>query len=93
LTNILSSALLQQNLEHFQLSETVPAQAHLARTLHRQAITYEAEGSKFMGKAIQAAARETWIAVREARGHPTPKGMISALTGDEFDGEVEFWYR
>jgi len=46
-----------------------------------------------MGKAIQAAARETWIAVREARGHPTSKGMISALTGDEFDGEVEFWYR
>ncbi|MCJ1453225.1 hypothetical protein MMC28_003571 [Mycoblastus sanguinarius] len=85
-------ALLQQSLGHFQLRETVAAQAHLARTLHRKSVTFEAEGSKIMGNAIQAAARHTWIAVREARGCAVPEGS-SPLTGKDFDGEVEFWYR
>ena len=92
LTEFLST-LLRQSLEHFQSQETIPAQAHLARTLHRQAIVYEAEGSKYMGKAIQAAARETWIAVRESRGLPIPENPSTPLTAEDFDGEVNFWHR
>lgn len=87
------STLLQQSLDYFQTQEPIPAQAHLARTVHRKAIAFEAEGVKFMGKAMQAAAKEAWITVREARNLPVPDGAVLSLTGDDFDAEVEFWYR
>lgn len=45
-----------------------------------------------MGNAIKAAAKQTWIGVREARGHAVSKGITSLRTED-FDGEVEFWCR
>ncbi len=46
-----------------------------------------------MAKAIQAAARDTWIGVREARGYIVPKDSSPPLTKHDFDGEIEFWYR
>lgn len=58
-----------------------------------QAIVYDTEGSKFMGKAIHAAAKETWIAVREARGRPLRKDASEPLTRKDFDEEVDFWFR
>lgn len=85
-------ALLQQSLDHFQSQESFSAQAHLARTLHWQSVVYEAQGSKTMGNAIKAAARQTWNGVREARGRAVSEG-IDSLKTDDFDGEVEFWYR
>ena len=45
-----------------------------------------------MCNAIKAAARETWLGVREARGRAASEGVTS-LNADDFDGEVEFWYR
>lgn len=45
-----------------------------------------------MGNAIKAAARQTWNGVREARGRALSEG-IDSLKIDDFDGEVEFWYR
>lgn len=45
-----------------------------------------------MGNAIKAAARQTWIGVREVRGHAVFEGTTSLNTAD-FDEEVEFWYR
>lgn len=87
-----TSALLQQSLDHFQSQQSLSAQAHLARTLGWQSVVFEAQGSKIMGNAIKAAARQTWIGVREARGRAVPEGIIS-LSTDDFDREVEFWYR
>ncbi len=45
-----------------------------------------------MGNAIQAAARQTWIGVREARGRAVSEGL-TALSTEDFDGEVELCYR
>ena len=45
-----------------------------------------------MGNAIQAAARQTWIGVREARGRAVSEGPV-ALRTEDFDGEVELCYR
>ncbi len=45
-----------------------------------------------MSNAIKAAARQTWIGVREARGRAVPEQNTS-LNTDDFNGEVEFWYR
>ena len=87
-----TSALLQQSLNHFQSQETLPAQAHLARTPHWYSAIYEAQGSKIMGNAIKAAARQTSIGVREARGCAEDEGIASLSSGD-FDGEGDFWCR
>lgn len=92
LTNF-SSTLIQESLAHFQSQESVSAQAHLARTFYQQSLTFEAEGVKVMAKAIKAAARDTWIGVREARGHTVPKDSSSPPTKHDFDREIEFWYR
>lgn len=45
-----------------------------------------------MSNAIKAAARQTWIGVREARGRAVPE-QNKSLNTDNFNGEVEFWYR
>lgn len=45
-----------------------------------------------MGNAIEAAAKQTWIGVREARGLAVSEAIVSLDTND-FDREVEFWYR
>ena len=45
-----------------------------------------------MSNAMKAAARQAWIGVREARGRGASEGSIS-LSAEDFDGEVEFWYR
>ena len=87
-----TSALLQQSLDHFQSQETLSAQAHLARTLHWQSVVFEAQGIKIMSNAIKAAARQTWIGVREARGRAASE-RITSLNTDDFDREVEFWCR
>ena len=89
----LSSTLIQESLAHFQSQDSVSVQAHLARTFYQQSLTFEAEGVKVMAKAMQAAARDTWIGVREARGHIVPNDSSSPLTKHDFDGEIEFWYR
>lgn len=85
-------ALLQQSLDHFQSQDSLSAQAHLARTLHWESVVYEAQGSKIMCNAIKAAARETWLGVREARGRALSEGFTSP-NADNFDEEVEVWYR
>lgn len=85
-------ALLQRSLDRFQSQDSLFAQAHLARTLHWQSVVYEAQGSKIMGNAIKAAATQTWIGVREARGRAVSEGVAS-LSTEDFDGEVEYWYR
>ena len=47
-----------------------------------------------MGNAIRAAARETWIGVREARGRTaSSEGDNAVLSAEDFDAEVEFRYR
>ena len=45
-----------------------------------------------MGNAIKAAAKQTWIGVREAKGRAVAGGVTSPCA-DDFDGEVDFWYR
>lgn len=45
-----------------------------------------------MGNAIKAAAKQTWIGVREARGRAVSETGASPFTED-FDGDVEFWFR
>lgn len=45
-----------------------------------------------MGNAMKAAARQAWIGVREARERAVSDRAIS-LSTEDFDGEVEFWYR
>lgn len=46
-----------------------------------------------MCKAMQAAVRDTWIAVRDVRGRAVPEGRNPSLNREDFDGEVELWYR
>ncbi|KAK0514077.1 hypothetical protein JMJ35_003799 [Cladonia borealis] len=76
----MAHTLIHESLAHFQSQESLSAQAHLARSFYQQSLTFEAEGIKVMAKAIQAAAKDTWIGVREARGHIVPKDSSSPLT-------------
>ena len=45
-----------------------------------------------MGNAMKAAARQAWIGVCDARGRAV-SGTTVSLSTEDFDGEVEFWYR
>lgn len=46
-----------------------------------------------MCSAMQAAARDMWNAVRNARGRAALEGANASLCSEDFDGEVEYWYR
>ena len=84
--------LLQLNLDHFQARDDTAAQAHLARALFWQSLVHEAEGSKFMAKAMHAAAKDALNAVRLARERDSSHASIS-FSALDFDEEVEFWFR
>ena len=85
-------ALLRQNLEYLQARDDPSAQAHLARALFWQSIVHEAEGSKFMAKAMLAAAKDALSAVRVTRKRDPSHASIS-FSAEDFDEEVEFWFR
>ena len=85
-------ALLQLTLDHFQARDDTAAQAQLARALFWQSLVHEAEGSKFMAKAMHAAAKDALLAVRVARERDPSHASISFIAED-FDEEVEFWFR
>ena len=85
-------ALLQLNLDHFQARDDTAAQAHLARALFWQSLVHEAEGSKFMAKAMHAAAKDALNGVRVARERD-PSFASTSLLAEDFDEEVEFWFR
>ncbi|KAL8769559.1 MAG: hypothetical protein Q9209_004490 [Squamulea sp. 1 TL-2023] len=79
-------ALLQQCLDYFQSREDSTAQAHLARAIFWQSLVFEAEGSKFMAKAMHAAAKDALIAVRGARERNSSDASASFFAED-FDEE------
>lgn len=85
-------ALLQRNIDHFQAGDDTAAQAHLARALFWQSLVHEAKGSKFMAKAMHAAAKDALNAVRVARERDLSHASTSFFAED-FDEEVEFWFR
>ena len=85
-------ALLQLNLDHFQACDDTAAQAHLARALFWQSLVYGAEGSNPMAKAMLAAAKDVLNAVRVTRERDSSPNSTSFIAED-FDEEVEFWFR
>lgn len=85
-------ALLQLNLDHFQARDDTAAQAHLARALFWQSLVHEVEGSKFMAKAMHAAAKDALNAVRVVRERD-PSHTSTSFFAEDFDEEVEFWFR
>ena len=85
-------ALLQLNLDHFQACDDTAAQAHLARALFWQSLVYGAEGSNPMAKAMLAAAKDALNTVRVTRERDSSPNSVSFIAED-FDEEVEFWFR
>lgn len=85
-------ALLQLNLDHFQARDDTAAQAHLARALFWQSLVYGAEGSNPMANAMLAAAKDVLNAVRVTRERDSSPNSTSFIAED-FDEEVEFWFR
>ena len=57
-------------------------------------VVYEAQGSKSMGIAMKAAAREAWIGVWAARGRTaSSEGNNAVPSAGDFEKEVETRYR
>lgn len=85
-------ALLQLHLDHFQARDDTAAQAHLARALFWQSLVHGAERSNFMAKAMLAAAKDALNAVRVTRERD-PSHASTSFSAEDFDEEVEFWFR
>ena len=55
-----AATTLQKALDHFQTKKTARAHFHMARTLYKRALIFDAEGNSMMKMAFQAAAKELW---------------------------------